>query len=395
MRLLLVTASFHPTIGGAETYAYDMARLLVEAGHAVAVVTDLPRGLALGEHVAGDPPGVLVHRLSGYRLLLNDESKIHWEQLAFGLLPELLEVVQRFKPNVVLSNSLDTALFAKMIELELGIPWAATFHEQAPEIEALGIGRVRLVYEVLRPNLVLAGSEFYAARARRWGCGERVIRIYHGVNTDVFHPTVDGREVRRRYGISPDELLIVCAGRLKPRKGMLELICALGQIAVKRPEIRLLIVGSVSSASRHYADQLRVEAERLGAGSVVLFDETVTHGAMPSVLAAADIVAQPSLEEGLGLSVIEAMASGKPVVMTDIPGFREITTTPDVALVVPPGDTAALADALTSLVDNKVYRHSLGERGREHALHHFSRVRMGQETEEALLRLLKPDMEKL
>jgi glycosyltransferase involved in cell wall biosynthesis len=395
LRLLVITASFHPTVGGAETYAYEVAKSLAKAGHAVAIVTDLPRGVVPGHPVLGDPGGVAVHRLSDYRRLLEDESKIPWEQLMFGLLPELRDMAEMFLPNVVLSNSLDTALLAKMLELNHHIPWVAAFHEHEPEAEPLGTARLRLVYEVLRPGLVLAGSEFYAARARRWGCADRVALIYHGVDTDQFHPGVEGQKVRQHYGISHDQTLIVCVGRLKKRKGMRELICAFGRVAPRMPNSRLLIVGSVSSASRDYADELRRDAKQFGVANAVLFDETVTFNFMPSVLAAADIVAQPSLEEGLGLSIIEAMASGKPVLTTDIPGIQEITTEPDVALVVPPDDPPALADALALLLTDEALRRRLGKRGREHAEHKFSRARMVSQTEAALLGLIRPCTESI
>jgi glycosyltransferase involved in cell wall biosynthesis len=385
---MIITATFHPTIGGAETYAFEIARSLVASGNAVAVVTDLPREVAARRQVVGDPPGVLVSRLSKYRDAFKDETKIPWEQMTFGLMPELADITSQFEPNAILSNSLDTALLAKIVQLERDIPWAAAFHEQSPENEPFGCSRMRLVYELLQPSLVLAGSEFYAARAHKWGRYDRVRLIYHGVDTEYFNPAVVGNNVRQHYGVHPNQLLIVCAGRLKERKGMLELIRAFGQIAQHKPDVRLLIAGSVNSASRSYADQLRSEAEVLGVTEKVVFDETVTYDQMPSLLAAADIVAQPSLAEGLGLSVIEAMSSGKAVVTTDIPGIREITIEEDVAIIVPAGDSKALADGLVSLIDNEYLRNLLGRRARALVEHKFSRSRMIQQTEAALLELL-------
>jgi glycosyltransferase involved in cell wall biosynthesis len=389
LRLLVLTATFHPTIGGAETYAFEVSRSLAQAGHEVFVVTDLPRGLTAGSPIVGDPPNVTVIRLSEHQQIANDPSRIPWEHCAFGLLPELERSCKGLAPNMVLSNSLDTALLAKVVELEKHIPWVATFHEQAPEIDALGTGRLRLVYEVLLPHLVLAGSEHYAARASRWGCSDRVALIYHGVDIEKFHPLACGDKVRQRYGIGPEEHLIVCAGRLKQRKGMHDLVRAFGCIAPLIPTARLLIVGTVNSASRDYAIQLRADAHQLGVSSRVLLDETVTFAEMPSVLAAADIVAQPSLEEGLGLSVIEAMASAKAVITTDIPGIREITTEPDVALIVPPGDHQALAEAIRVLIANAPLRREMGIRARKHVEERFARSRMASQTESALLALLR------
>ncbi|MBV9023272.1 MAG: glycosyltransferase family 4 protein [Streptomycetaceae bacterium] len=258
----------------------------------------------------------------------------------------------------------------------------AAFHEQAPEREPLGLGRLRLVYDTLRPTLVLAGSCFYADRARRFGA--RTELIYHGVDTDVFHPKVDPGPTRRRYGYADGDVVIVCAGRLKERKGILETLHAFAEVHAAHRGTRLLVVGSVSSASLEYAARLESDVERLGLRDVVTIDRTVTFSQMPQILAAADIVAQPSLEEGLGLAVLEAMSAGRPTVTTDIPGITEILTTPGIALTVPPGHVRPLAAALETLVRSPRQRAELAAKGREHVETHFSRQHMARRTEAAI-----------
>lgn len=381
---MIITSSFHPVIGGAETYAFEVAGAMAAAGHFVTVVTDAPRDQS-PELVHGGPPGVTVLRLGGYRALLADRSKIYWEQMAFGIYPELCDVLDRVKPDVVLTNSLDTAIVGKTVALDREIPWVAAFHEQAPEREPLGLGRLRLAYGQLQPSLVLCGSRFYASRAERFGA--RTELIYHGVDTAVFHPGVDPGPVRRRYGYSDSDVVIVCAGRLKERKGILEALHAFAAVSVAYPQVRLLVVGSVSSASLDYAALLEFETDRLGLREVVTIDRTVTFDQMPGVLAAADIVVQPSLEEGLGLAVLEAMSAGRATVTTDIPGIREILTAPDVALVVPPRQTEPLAAALERLITDPHKRASFAIRGRAHVIEHFSRSRMMRQTEAALLQV--------
>ncbi|GAA2802800.1 hypothetical protein GCM10010441_29400 [Kitasatospora paracochleata] len=386
MRLLILTATFHPLIGGAETYAFQVAQLLAARRHQVTVATDLPSGHQPGEQIDGDPAGVRVERLSSYRT--TTESTIAWEQMAFGLLPELQYLVDDFRPDILLSNSLDTAITAKMLALGADIPWAAAFHEQQPEAEPLGAGRLRMVYETLRPDLVLAGSAFYAARALHWAPDLATALIHHGVDTDLFHPARREPHVRERYGLTREHLLIVCAGRLKHRKGMHNLLPAFAEIHRRHPETRLLIAGSVNSASRAYADQLHAQIGALELDGVVTVDETVPYTGMPALLAEADIVAQPSLAEGLGLAVLEAMASGTPVITTDIPGTREITTRSDIALVVAPDQVPPLAKALDQLVTDPHVRKSLGERARAHVEEHFSHARMADHTQAALADLI-------
>jgi glycosyltransferase involved in cell wall biosynthesis len=379
----MIASSFSPVIGGAESYATVVSSGLAAQGHDVTVATDVPHGQR-PEGPFADPDRIAVHRFSDYRALLGDPSKIRWEQMAFSLMPELAACAEESRPDLILTNSLDTAQLGKILALELDLPWAAAFHEHAPEDEPLARGRLRFVYDALRPSLVLAGSRFYAERARRWSSDVPLKLIYHGIDTDAFHPDQDGTATRDGYGFEAEDLVILCAGRLKPRKGILDLVHAFRFVHERHPRARLLIAGSISSASRDYAARLEDEIDRLRLRDVVIVDRALTFDRMPSVLAAADVVAQPSWEEGLGLSLLEAMSSGRATVATDVAGHREILSVPGIALVVPPARPGALADALSSLLKAPKLRERLGVRARAHVEDCFSRRRMLREIEAAL-----------
>lgn len=384
MRLMLITASFHPVIGGAETYAYAISSALGDRGHEVTVVTDHPRTDT--DPGIGDPPGVSVHRLTEYHTLLADPSKIFWEQMAYGLLPEIAEIADWTDPQVVLTNSLDTAVLGKIVALERKTPWVATSHEQAPEREPMGSGRLQLVHETLSPDLVLAGSDFYATRARAHGARCEV--VHHGVDCDRFQPGVERETVRRRYGVADYESLVVCSGRLKERKGIREVIEAVALVHAEVSHLRLLVVGGISSASLEYAEMLEERIRHPDLAGVVQIDRSVSYDEMPTVLAAADIVAQPSLEEGLGLAVLEAMSTQRPVVTTDIPGTREILTTNEIAEVVTPGDVPGLAAALRRFLDHPREAAATAQRARDHVIDKFSWKRMAEQTETLLANLV-------
>lgn len=384
LRILLLTSGFPPVVGGAETYAWTVASALADRGHEVVVLTDGADG-ADGVDGTSTAPRFRVHRLTGYLELLADPSKLRWEQLYFGLLPETSAALGAWRPDIVLANSLETTVLGRIVAEEFTVPLVGAYHEHAPQHEPFGVGRLSAVYGFLRPDLVLAGSGFYQERAVTRLGGDRVRLIHHGVDTELFHPGVDGAAVRSRYGVGPGDLFVVSAGRLKPRKGHLELVRAVALLG--RSDVRLLIAGSVSSASVAYAEDLRRAVEESGLSGRVTIDRTISHRDMPAVLAAADVVAQPSHEEGLGLSVLEAMSSGRPVVTCSVPGIREILTAADLAVLAPPGDSAALAQALSTCLDDEGLRTSLARRGREHVLRHFSQQRMIDATEAELVRL--------
>ena len=382
MRVGLLTASFDPVIGGAETYALNVADGLSSLGHDVLVVTDTPHGV---EDVAPDPihRPFEVRRLFRYRQRLFDRQKLPWEEMAFSLSAEIKDALDRSRPDVLMSNSLDTAFQASVIRRAMALPWVATFHEHAPELEPFGDGRMATVYGDLRPDAVIAGSEFYAARARRWGPSSAVHLVHHGVPMVVT--TVDDRHRwRLRYGLTDEQRLIVCVGRLKERKGIRELLAAFSALRPRERNLRLVVAGTVSSASAAYFDSLRRRRAELGYEDLVTFDETVVADQIPFLMAAADIVAQPSYEEGLGLAVLEAMAARRPVVTTRVPGINEIVTRPGLALQVEAGDVDALAEALDRLIDDPALRLRLGRDGHDHVESAFSLEAMAFATADVL-----------
>ncbi len=383
MRVLLLTSGFPPTTGGAESYASVLAEGLTSRGHDVMVVTDRVAGTSL----TADHDRLRVRRLSEYRELLTDPSKLPWEQMVFGLLPELARALAGWCPDVVVANNLETTVLGRIVASELDIPLVGSYHEHKPETEPFGRGKIALGYRSLAPDLVMAGSEYYRARAAKLLPPERIRLIHHGVDTELFHPSRDGGPFRRRYGMGDGEFLFVTVGRLKERKGHLGLVRAFAR--VEEPA-RLVIAGTVSSASTQYAGALEAEVDRLGVRGRVMIDREVDHSRVPDLLAAADTVAQPSLSEGLGLALLEAMSSGRPAVATRIGGFTEILAAgaagPRAGLVelVDPDDAEGLAGALRRLRADAELRSRLGAAARAHVVKHFSQTVMIDRTEQVL-----------
>jgi glycosyltransferase involved in cell wall biosynthesis len=377
-RVLVLTTGYHPTIGGAETYARTIGHALAARGHDVLIATDRVGGEP-GRSVDGP---VRVARLHEYRSLLDDPSKLAWEQLYFGVLPELGRVLGDWRPDVVLANSLETTIVGRMVADDLDIRLVGAYHEQDPLGEPFGIGRMSLAYRRSAPDLVLAGSRMYADRARAFLPADRVRLVHHGIDTDLFHPDTDGSAMRKRFGIEDEHVLIVNSGRLKERKGQLELVRAFATVA--DGSARLLIAGSVSSASIDYADGLYAEIDRLGLTARVTIAQDITYPEMPGLLAAADMVAQPSLAEGFGLAVLEAMSTARPVIATRIDGFEDLRLTPDNAVVVATREVDRLGHALAGLVADAGRRAALGQAGRCHVVENFSLAAMADRTELAV-----------
>ena len=168
--------------------------------------------------------------------------------------------------------------------------------------------------------------------------GDR-IRVHHtGVELDRFRP-VDRAAAKRALGVSGP--LLVSAGHLIPRKGQSVAIEALALL----PSATLLVVGGGPDA-----DALRLLARRLGVAPRVRFLGPRPHEELPGLLAAADVVVQPSNAEGLANVWVEALACGTPVVTCDVGGARDAIDRPEAGRLVE-RTPEAVAAAVRELLD--------------------------------------------
>ncbi|GAG21744.1 unnamed protein product, partial [marine sediment metagenome] len=162
---------------------------------------------------------------------------------------------------------------------------------------------------------------------------------------------------------------IAIVGRLARTKGHRVLLKAMREVAKATPEARLVIYGEGEEK-----DALQREAAAAGFGERVTFAGFAAD--VRAALAAADVFVMPSLSEGLGVAVLEAMAMAMPVVVSDAGGLPESVVHGETGLVVPAGNAAALAEALLSLLRDRNRAKEMGAAGRKRALEHYDRPRV-------------------
>ncbi|MGH8934736.1 MAG: glycosyltransferase [Acidimicrobiia bacterium] len=165
------------------------------------------------------------------------------------------------------------------------------------------------------------------------------------------------RRMRGRLGVGDGEV-VVNVGRQEYQKGQRHVIEAVGLLAPHRPGLVLLVAGR----GGHASGELERLAEQAPEGLVRFLGHRED---VAEVLAAADLFAFPSLYEGLGGAVIEAMALGLPIVASDLPSLREVVEEGGNALLVPPGSPVALAGAIAELLDDRARARAFGARSRE------------------------------
>jgi glycosyltransferase involved in cell wall biosynthesis len=212
-----------------------------------------------------------------------------------------------------------------------------------------------------RMTLIVANSDAIRRDLLAEGVPDDRIRLIHnGVDTEAFRPDrARGTAWRATMGIGPDQLVLVIVANLIPYKGHADLIDALEQIAPSLPDgWRLLCIGRDDGIGA----QLAAQVEGAGLAENIRFLGSRTE--IPALINTADIVILSSHEEGLPNAVIEAMASGKPVVSTAVGGTGEIIDDGITGTLVPPADPAALSEAILRLCDADTQRVEMGAAAR-------------------------------
>ncbi len=219
-------------------------------------------------------------------------------------------------------------------------------------------------------DLIIAVNEHQRRLAVQLGVEveERTCTVPNGIDLSRFEHA-DRDATRRRLGFNASTLLIGAVGRMEAPKGFPYFIQAIPRVLQRIPSAHFVIAGDGELRS-----SLELEAQRVGVADRTHFIGFQRD--IPNILAALDIFAQPSLWEGLPVSLIEALAAGKPIVASDIEGNREIVDDGVTGVIVPPADSRALADALVDLALRPERAQHLGRNARHAAKERFSEERM-------------------
>jgi N-acetyl-alpha-D-glucosaminyl L-malate synthase BshA len=344
VRVAIVISGYHPRIGGAEVFARALAEYLAAAKHDVHVVTTRSGPELPGREVIG---GVTVHRVTVGTARYVSYSAGFWR------LTRCLLRLDREGPFDVIHAVSDglPSLAAETVKKLRGRRVFITI--QGGSLSAgfpgglRGFTARRLAGWALRgADAVHVISRDLAAAAANLGAKDMTV-IPNGIDDTVFKPG-NRKELRRQHGISPDTRLVVTVARLHPVKGLDTLVRAAGLLAAEVPALSVMIIGEGSE---------RPKLESL-ISELWLHDRVQLPGAMNPLevagyLGMADAFVLPSRREGLGIALLEAMASGVPCVGSDIGGIVDVIEDGTTGLLVPVGDAAALAAALRCLLEDK------------------------------------------
>ena len=237
-----------------------------------------------------------------------------------------------------------------------------------------------------RQDMIIAISDHVAhfTIARGVRHPGRVRRVYHGLRPpDTALQQREGQRIREEeLRVAPEAFLVGNVGRLAPQKGQRHLIEAMPLLLERVPTAHAVIAGGgdLEPYLRDLAEELEVDERVHVLGP---------RQDIPALMHALDVFAMPSIWEGFGLVLLEAMAAARPIVASRTATIPEVVLDNETGLLVPAGDPAALAEALARLAGDPALARRLGEAGRERLQKHFSIDKMVGDTETLYRELLE------
>ncbi|EEX09131.1 lipopolysaccharide core biosynthesis mannosyltransferase LpsB [Ruegeria lacuscaerulensis ITI-1157] len=194
--------------------------------------------------------------------------------------------------------------------------------------------------------------------------------IMHGINLQDFTPPADKAALRAQMGL-PDGLLLGCYGRIRHQKGTDAFVDAMIDLCGQIPDVHGIVMGRATEKHTAFLTELKDKVARAGLSDRILFKPEVTVDRIAQWYQVLDLFIAPQRWEGFGLTPLEAMACGVPVVATDVGAFSEIVTDPTLGRVVPPGDIPALAAAAAEMLAARDSLARAGQAARAHVERNF------------------------
>ncbi len=344
MRVAMVSQSYYPALGGVTEHVHSLWLALRKLGCDVTIITAGPQResengvIRIGINVPFPINGAIVNVTLGLRLAARIQSIIN------RLNSDIIHIHSPLEPTLPLA--------ALMASHNLRQPVIGTFHMSARISPAYEVFGTMLRRYARRINVRIAVSQAAKFFARRYFPGSYRV-VPNGVDCMRFS---NGNLRIREFDDHKINFLFV--GRFDPRKQVRTLIRAFKRLASKRDDCRLILVGKGITYPCCLA-----EAGCL-AGKNVIFVGKVPPSKLPAYYRSADVFCSiPKGSESFGIVLLEAMAAGKPVIASDIDGYREIITNGSEGILVDPKDIDEIANAMTVLADDVDMRKQMGIRG--------------------------------
>ena len=362
MKICMLTWEFPPRIvGGIARHCLGLSKALSRRGHNVHVVTLEFPGAPLFE----DLEGVKVHRVL---IELGHPNFITWTLIFNHFMEKKVAALGReVNFDVIHVHDWLTAPAGIASKHFLDRPLVATVHSTE-------FGRSQGLHNP--DSFLIDGIEWWMTYEAKWVivCSnsvkseleshfhlppEKVSVIPNGVDIFDFDLNVNREDIKRRYGVRPDERIVLFVGRLVPQKGVDTLIRATPHIIRRHKDVKILISGD--GWSKGYLEEL---ARSTGFKEYIKFLGFIPDSELTKLIASADVLVVPSIYEPFGIVALEGMAAGVPVVATNVGGLAEIIEHDRTGVLVYPRNPESLAWGVDRVLSDREYSNWLVQNAR-------------------------------
>jgi len=373
--VLLISYSYPPVLGGSETEAQRVSAEMIRRGHRVRVLTS---GGAPMPPVRAwvDPAGVPVE-------ILTRSARGRWKDIVFAC--GVAWALWRERRNYQIVYFLMQGL-----HLAAGLPVARALKKPIV-MKVAGSGVISLVRQSRIGRVELGWLRRWAARllilndgmmreAMEYGFPrDQMLWMPNPVDTEQFRPGQPEEigELRARFGIPPEALVVAYVGRLSHEKGLPWLLSGFALAAREEPRAMLVLVGDGPMRK-----ELEASAAKLGLGSSqVLFGGRVDPSEVPAWLRSSDVFTLMSPNEGFSCALAEAMSASLASVVSRIPANAQLIDDEVHGLQAPVGDDSAMASALIRLFRDPALRGRMGQAARQRIIDNYSTDRVAERYE--------------
>jgi len=307
---------------------------------------------------------------------VNKRSRI-WKATSIGAGTKLLNELKKRKIKLILIHFANLATsFIPYFE-KIKLPLVVVCH--GSDIHSVDgnkpyLKKLKRVFE--RADSILCVSKYIQEKVIAYGCDPKKAEVFY-LGADIPGYCKNKRE-------NPNRIRYVMTGRLVPIKGHDFLIRAFAKVHSVKKETELVLIGDGPELRN-----LGKLVEQLGLSKAVRFLGGLENKKVYEILADSDIYVQASLNEALGIAVVEAMAAGLPVIATDVGGIPEIVRNGLTGNLVQKGDVDGLADAMLRLSKSSKKRREMGNEGRRFVESHFNVVKQNKECVKKLLSIIQ------
>jgi phosphatidylinositol alpha-mannosyltransferase len=348
LRIALVSDVYYPHVGGIQEHIYHLGLELKSKGHKVKVITG-------GSRADVSPSGLDVIRI-GKVIQIPANKSFSKITVVRGVVNKLRRIFAREKFDVVHVHGIFAPILPLYSHLVSKAVTIHTFHAAFDSSIGYNFFKKLLQKLIKKVDGIIAVSNTARDSIAKYIPTNYTI-IPNGVDTRRFNP--ENKKIKKFSDKNP---IILFVGRFEPRKGLKYLFLSFNQIIKKIPDAILVVVGK-GRLKEYYRSFLSKEA----VGNV-FFEGKVSMEALPSYFTTCDVFCSPAYTgESFGIILLEALASGKPVVASDIPGYRNIINSGSNGLLVEPKNPEEITKGILKILEDKKLERRFIEKGLETA----------------------------